>query len=111
MVPDRLDAIEDDFLVELDYELIVEKWFDEDLTPPSTAFPTQFFGFRTFYNAAVREFSLVAEADAPTGMGGVLKIDKNGTKYAVYLVETTDPNASNVRIQTTTGIKALRLKT
>lgn len=54
---------------------------------------------------------LVAEADAPSGMGGVIKINKNGTLYSVYLVETTDPNASPVRVQTSTGTKSIRLKT
>lgn len=54
---------------------------------------------------------LVAEADAPSGMGGVVKIDKNGTLYSAYLVETTDPNASPVRVQTSSGTKAIRLKT
>ena len=73
--------------------------------------PPQVSGLRTFYGATVQELSLVVEADAPAGMGGVLKIDKNGTKVAAYLVETTDEQASNVRIQTSTGTKAIRLKT
>jgi hypothetical protein len=59
----------------------------------------------------VRDLCLVAEADAPGSMGGVIKVDKNGTRYVVYLVETTDPNASPVRIQTSTGVKAIRAKT
>lgn len=75
------------------------------------ASPTQFAGLRVFYAGAVRELSLVAAADAPSGMGGVVTINKNGVLYAVYLVETTDANASSVRIRTTTGIKAVRLKT
>lgn len=58
-----------------------------------------------------RQACLVAVADAPTGMGGVPRIDKNGTTYAIYLVETTDPNATPVRLQTTTGTKAIRIKT
>src|SRR3990170_4101410 len=62
------------------------------------SFPAQFSGLRTYYSGAVKELCLVAEADAPAGMGGVMKIDKNGTKYAVYLVETTDVVASFVRI-------------
>ncbi len=73
--------------------------------------PTQFFGLRAYYGSAVHDLCLVAEADAPTGMGGVVKIDKNGTTYAAYLVETADPDASPVRIKTTTGVKAIRLKT
>jgi hypothetical protein len=44
-------------------------------------------------------------------MGAVWKVYKNGTAYAVYLVETTDPNASGVRLRTSTGIKSARLKT
>ena len=74
-------------------------------------FPTQFSGLRVYYGGSVRELCLVAEADAPTGMGGVIKIDKNGTLYAVYLVETSDPNATPVRVQTSAGTKAIRLKT
>src|SRR3972149_3436084 len=53
-------------------------------------FPVQFAGLRVYYGAAVRELCLVAEADAPAGMGGGIKINKNGTKYVVYLVETSD---------------------
>ena len=48
-------------------------------------------------------------ADAPLGMGGIMKVEKGTDAYAVYLVETTDPLASAVRVQTTTGIKAVRL--
>ena len=55
--------------------------------------------------------SVVSENNAPAGMGGVLKVRKNGVTYGVYLVETNDPNASPVRIKTTTGIKSIRLKT
>jgi hypothetical protein len=44
-------------------------------------------------------------------MGGVIKIDKGGTLYAVYLVETSDPDATPVRVRTTTGTKAIRRKT
>lgn len=75
------------------------------------AFPTQFSGLRYYDNGAVQDLCLVATADAPASMGGQLRIDKNGTVYAVYLVETTDGNASTIRIRTTTGTKALRLKT
>jgi hypothetical protein len=78
---------------------------------PSSSFPTQFGGLRTYYSGAVRELCLVAEADAPTGMGGVLKVNKNGTDYAVYLVETSSPEASHIRVYTTSGAKAIRVKT
>lgn len=74
-------------------------------------FPTQYPGLRTFYGAAVHDLCLVAVADAATGMGGVPMIDKNGTTYAIYLVETSDPDATPIRMQTTTGTKAIRAKT
>lgn len=82
-----------------------------ELLPAPSGFPTQFAGLRTYYGGAVRELCLVAEADAPTGMGGIIKIDKGGTLYAVYLVETTDPDASPVRVETSAGVKAIREKT
>jgi len=75
------------------------------------AFPTQYSGFRTYYGAAMHELCLVATDDAPAGMGGQLRFRKGGTTRAIYLVETTDPNASAVRLRTTTGTKAVRLKT
>lgn len=74
-------------------------------------FPTQFRGFRIFHDGGVVELCLVATADAPAAMGGQLRLRKNGTTYAVYLVETSDPNASSVRIRTTTGTKAIRIYT
>lgn len=74
-------------------------------------FPAQFFGLKAFYQAGVHDLSLVAEADAPAGMGAVLKVARNGTTYAIYLVETGDPNASPIRIRTSTGTKAIREKT
>jgi len=75
------------------------------------AFPTQYAGLRTYYSGAVKELCLVATADAPSGMGAVPRVRKGGTTYAIYLVETTDPNASSVRIQTSAGTKSIRLKT
>ena len=74
-------------------------------------FVTQYAGLRVYDDAAVKELCLVAEAGAPLGMGGVLKTRKGGVTYAVYLVETTDPNASHAYVRTTTGTKAIRLKT
>jgi len=76
-----------------------------------SSFPTQYSGLRTYYAGAMKELCLVAVADAPSGMGGVLKVDKNGTIYAVYLVETSDGDASSVRMRTSTGTKSIRLKT
>lgn len=75
---------------------------------PDLSFPTQFAGFRYFLGA-VKELALVALADAPAG--DQWRIRKNGTDYAVYLVDTTDPNASQIRVQTSEGLKAARLKT
>lgn len=77
---------------------------------PDLSFPTQYSGLR-YYLGTVKELCLVAEADAPTGMGGVWKIRKGGTTYAVYLVETSDPDASGVRVRTSSGVKSARLKT
>jgi hypothetical protein len=44
-------------------------------------------------------------------MGAAPMIRKGGTTYAVYLVETTDPNATPVRLRTSAGTKAIRVKT
>lgn len=78
---------------------------------PTSTFPTQYSGFRVYDNGAAFDLCLVATADAPTGMGGQLRLRKGATTYAVYLVETSDGNASTVRIRTTTGVKAIRRKT
>lgn len=74
-------------------------------------FPTQFAGLRTWHSGALLELCLVATADAPAGMGGQPRVRKGGVTYAVYLVATTDPQASPVRIRTSTGVKAIRKKT
>lgn len=76
---------------------------DWDLLP---SFPTQYSGLR-YYSVTVKELCLVAVADA---VGGV-RVVKNGTTYSAYLVDTSDPNASGVRVQTGAGVKAIRLKT
>lgn len=77
---------------------------------PDESFPTQYAGLR-YFNGTVQELALVALADAPSGMGAVWRVRKNGVSYAVYLVETSDPNASAVRLRTSAGTKAARLKT
>lgn len=77
--------------------------------PSSSSFPTQYPGLRVYYGGAVRSLCLVAVADAPTGDTPMLR--KGGTTYAVYLVDTTDPNASSVRLHTGGGTKAIRLLT
>ena len=84
---------------------------DPTVTDSPGGFPTQYSGFKIQRTGGTIELCLVAEADAPSGMGGVLKIRKGGVTYALYLVETSDGNASPVRIRTTTGTKAVRLKT
>ena len=76
-----------------------------------SVFPTQYFGLRAYYHGAVKDLCLVAVADAPAGMGGVVKVRKGSTDYAVYLVETSDANASPIRIRTSSGTKAVREKT
>lgn len=73
-----------------------------------SSFPVQYGGLRV-YNDTILDLCLVAEADAPPG--DQLRILKNGTVYVVYLVDTTDPNASPVFLMTSDGIKAIRLKT
>lgn len=82
-----------------------------DPTVADSSFPTQYAGLRTYYHAAVQELCLVAAADGATGMGAIPMVSKNGVTYAIYLVETTDPNASLVRMETGLGVKAIRLKT
>lgn len=93
--------------------LIEERTTDhkDSAAPESGGFPTQFSGLRAQKTAAIIDLCLVAEADAPVGMGGAIKINKNGTNYVVYLVEIGDANASPVRVQTTAGVKSIRLKT
>lgn len=73
-----------------------------------SAFPAQFAGLR-FYKGTVQELCLVALADAPAG--NQIRIRKGGTDYAAYLVDTSDPNASGVRVRVGAGTKAIRLKT
>lgn len=74
-------------------------------------FPTQYAGLRAYYHGRVNDLCMVAEADAPTDTGGVIKVRKSGTTYAVYLVPTTDTNASPIRVRTTKGTYAIREKT
>jgi hypothetical protein len=75
---------------------------------PDLSFPVQYSGLR-YFHGTVKELSLVAIADAPAG--DQWRVQKNGTTYAVYLVDTADPNASAVRVQTSEGLKAARIKT
>lgn len=48
---------------------------------------------------------IAAEIGTPTSP---LRIAKNGVIYGIVLVDTSDPDASSIRIQTNSGIKALR---
>lgn len=61
-------------------------------------------GLRAYDGAGI-----VKIACEPTGiLTSPLRISKNGTTYAITLVDPTDPNASKIRIKTSSGIKALR---
>lgn len=79
--------------------------------PDVGGFPTQYDGLHYWDGFAVQALCLVEEADAPLGMGGVWQIQGSALVFAVYLVETSDPDASPVHVQTTTGVKAARFKT
>lgn len=74
-------------------------------------FPTQYDGVKVHHSGVTYDLCVVATADAPAAMGGQLRIRKGATTYALYLVETTDPDASPVRLRTSAGTKAIRLKT
>lgn len=79
------------------------------LPPSPAAFPVQFSWLRMYFHGGVQTLCVVATADAPAG--NQLRIANAGLSYAIYLVDTTDPNASPARVKTSTGIKAIRLKT
>jgi len=76
-----------------------------------SGFPTQYDGLLYWDGAVWQSLCLVAEADAPAGMGAAPLVAAAGVFYAAYLVETTDPDASPVYLYTTTGWKAVRFKT
>ena len=78
---------------------------------PAGGFPTQYSGLRVWYGAVAHDLCLVAAADYHAGMGGAPMLKTPADVKAIYLVETTDPNASPIRIQTSAGIKAVRVKT
>lgn len=88
---------------------LVKGWFDKDLLDvASGGFPAQISGLR-YHHGTMKELCLVAWGDAPAG--NRLAVSKNGTTYAAYLVATSDPNASPVRVQTSAGVMAIRYKT
>lgn len=86
----------------------------QKLETPTAApggFPTQYSGWKVRSTGSTIELCLVATADAPTGMGGQLRFQRTAGTFAAYLVETSDPNASPVRVRTGAGVKAIRRKT
>lgn len=72
-------------------------------------FPTQYSGLMVRGASATLDLCLVTTVDAPSG--DMPRIQEGGVTYALYLVDTTDPLASPVRIGTEAGTKAIRLKT
>ena len=110
--PEKYPATFDGFLMgnagpQNDGYLRPVRWAYETVSA-ALPFPVQFAGLRYFLGT-VKELCLVALGDAPAG--DQWRIRKGATDYAVYLVDTTDPNASQVRVQTSEGMKAARLKT
>ena len=73
-----------------------------------SGFPTQYGGL-FYFDGVAKELCLVGLGDAPGG--DRVTISKNGTLYALYLVDPADPDASNVRLKTSDGVKSVRLKT
>lgn len=71
---------------------------------------TQHQGLRVYYGGTVRELCLVASGDLPSSEA-VLRIRKGSTTYCAYLVDTTDGDASHVRVQHDGVTKAIRLYT
>jgi len=59
-----------------------------------------------YFDGAVQELALVTPSDLPAGDRFI--VNKNGTLYAAWLVDVSDPNASPVRIMTSEGLKAFR---
>lgn len=84
---------------------------DPTVTDSPGGFPTQYAGLKVRKTGSTIELCMVATADAPAGMGGQVRVYKGGVTYALYLVETSDGNASPVRIRTSAGTKSIRLKT
>lgn len=80
-----------------------------ELLPSGGPSVTQYAGFRFYDGSSVVSLSLVDPADAPAGPQ--LRIRKSGTNYAIWLVDTTDPNASPIRFRLASGTKAARLLT
>jgi hypothetical protein len=86
---------------------LASRWF----RPGSGSFPTQHDGLLYWDGVVWKSLCLVAEADAAVGMGAAPLVEAAGVFYSPYVVETTDPNASPVFVETTTGWHSIRFKT
>ena len=102
--PPNWDAV--NFILQ---EYIVPNW--DSCYFELVAFPTQYSGLRAQIGSAMQELCLVAAGDGNSDITGRPRISKGGTVYDIYLVETTDADGSAIRIQTPSGIKAIRKKT
>jgi uncharacterized repeat protein (TIGR03803 family) len=67
----------------------------------SSGAPPLDIGLRVYDGMATNK--IAAESGTPTSP---FRINKNGTNYGILLVDTNSPNASKVRIQTSSGVKA-----
>ncbi len=56
-----------------------------------------------------RQLAIVSTGGGMEGFGGIPVIRKGGVNYDVFLVEVTDPRASQVSLETTTATKAVML--
>lgn len=91
-------------------DVVLRPWqYSNRIASSGIIFPTQYSGLRVRGVSSTLDLCLVATADAPSG--DTPRIQKGGVTYALYLVDTTDPLASPVRIETGAGTKAVRLKT
>jgi hypothetical protein len=75
------------------------------------AFPVQYLGLRYQGPSGLVDLCLVATADAPAGVGGQVRVKRTADTLAAYLVPTSDPDASPVRVATSAGTFAIRRKT
>lgn len=74
-------------------------------------FPPQFGGFKMRTSSGTVELCMVARGNGNPNITDKLRTQKGSTIYDLYLVETSDINASSVHIKTSQGIKAIRKKT
>ena len=73
-----------------------------DATPPES--PPIDIGLRVYDGTAI-----ISIACEPAGtLTSPLRIRKNEVTYGIVLVDPSDPNASKLKIQTSSGVKALR---